>query len=90
MVTMKIIIIQKFALDLTAVKKGKRKVQGVPQSQAAAHPRHERGRGNRQNQTSAKKPYFYSQTAKVCKVFSASYDLIRYLLRSVILSKFLY
>ena len=27
--------------SLFCIKKGKRKVQGVPQSQAAAHPRHE-------------------------------------------------
>ena len=35
-----------------SLKKGKRKVQGVPQSQAAALPRHW-GRGNRQTQASA-------------------------------------
>ena len=33
-------------------KKGKRKVQGVPQSQTAALPRHQEEKENRQNETS--------------------------------------
>ena len=33
------------------IKKGKRKVQGVPQSQAAAHPRHENEEDTNKNQS---------------------------------------
>ena len=35
------------------VNKNKRKVQGVPQSQAVTHPRHKKGRDNGQKQASA-------------------------------------
>ena len=39
-------------------KKGKRKVQGVPQSQAAAHPRHkEQEETNKTKQAQIKKTY---------------------------------
>ena len=46
-------------------KKGKRKVQGVPQSQAAAHPRHEEEEETERTKSSKVNPLFPNEVIAV-------------------------